>query len=42
MLRIARDPVLVGRLARATQAAAERWQLGPDEFAERLRALVAG
>jgi glycosyltransferase involved in cell wall biosynthesis len=40
MLLVARDQELVERLAAAARPAAERWQLDPAEYAERLRALV--
>jgi glycosyltransferase involved in cell wall biosynthesis len=42
MLRLVREYGLAERLAAGARSAAERWQVTPAEFAERLRALLEG
>jgi glycosyltransferase involved in cell wall biosynthesis len=39
-LRVLDDPAALARLAANARAAGERWLVSPDEYAERMRALV--
>jgi len=41
MLRLARDGALLGRLAERSRPSAEQLCLSPDEYAQRVEALVA-
>ena len=42
LVRLLADPAEIARLAAAARAAGERWLVTPEEYAERVRALVAG
>jgi glycosyltransferase involved in cell wall biosynthesis len=42
LVRLLADPDEIARLAAAARPAGERWLVTPEEYAERVRALVAG
>ena len=42
LVRLLADPAEIARLAAAARAAGERWLVTPEEYAESVRALVAG